>query len=119
MGEIFDVAKVCYNRSKEFEVALATKDFNTLSAVLVVKTHGYDYKIHYKSGNENVVAGDLSRVSGSELLYMVVSVVDSNLSSKLKEYYNLDMNIQHLMQTCNNFTVGSKFRIGWFDKKKG
>lgn len=41
---------------------------------------GFDYEIEYKSGSENAVADALSRVSGAELLYMALSVLDSNLS---------------------------------------
>lgn len=58
---------------------------------------GFDYTIHYKSGSDNVVADALSRVSGSEILCMALSVLDSNLSDLIKASYSLDDNIQNLV----------------------
>lgn len=61
------------------------------------KLMGFNYEIQYKKGSENLAAEALSRVSGSEILCMAISVLDSNLHSLIQASYSLDINIQQLL----------------------
>lgn len=45
----------------------------------LTKLMPFDYVIEYKKGVKNKVADALSRVSGAELLALVVSITDSDL----------------------------------------
>lgn len=51
---------------------------------------GYDYDIHYRSGQVNQASDALSRVQGSEMLLMAISVITSNLEQHIKLSYHLD-----------------------------
>lgn len=44
----------------------------------------FSYDIHYKSGSENLAADALSRVTGAEIMFLALLVLDSNLSSLSK-----------------------------------
>lgn len=63
------------------------------------KLMGFDYEIQYKSGKENIAADALSRVQGSEILLMALSVVDSNLSTMILASYQLDDNLKSVIQS--------------------
>lgn len=54
------------------------------------KLMGFDYEIQYKGGSENIAADALSRVQGSEVLLLAISVVDSDLVRMLIQSYNHD-----------------------------
>lgn len=45
----------------------------------ISKLMGFDYEIQYKGGSENVAVDALSRLQGSEVLFLAISVVDSEL----------------------------------------
>ncbi|GJX10084.1 retrotransposon-related protein [Tanacetum coccineum] len=79
------------------------------------KLLGYDYEISYKKGNENVVAGALSRVNQSgELLHIAVSSVASDV-------WKNDSDVQNLIQSLEDHSYkGNKY--SWTDgvlKRKG
>ncbi|XP_056688530.1 uncharacterized protein [Spinacia oleracea] len=67
----------------------------------------------YKSGKENVAADALSRVQGSSILCMAISVVNSDLNELIKAIYSLDdsliATLASLQQphtlTVDNFTL--------------
>ena len=50
----------------------------------------FDYEIQYKHGKENLVADALSRVEGSEVLHMAMSVVECDLLKVIQEGYEKD-----------------------------
>nr|XP_033514864.1 uncharacterized protein LOC117279428 [Nicotiana tomentosiformis] len=55
----------------------------------LTKLMPFDYVIEYKKGVENKVADALSRVSGAELLALVVSITDSDLLQAMKNKADL------------------------------
>ena len=59
---------------------------------------GFDYKIQYKSGTENLVADALSRVQGSELLLMALSTIDSNLYTLIKQSWSNNPALASIIQ---------------------
>lgn len=72
------------------------------SLVLVIKLLGFDYSIEYKSGQKNVVVDALSRVQGNEVLYMAISVLDSDLLHLIKNSYLLDNNNKAILDSLGN-----------------
>uniref|UniRef100_A0A803N1M4 Integrase zinc-binding domain-containing protein n=1 Tax=Chenopodium quinoa TaxID=63459 RepID=A0A803N1M4_CHEQI len=62
------------------------------------KLMGFDYEIQYKCGKENVAADALSMVQELEILFMAISLVDSNLSSLIIANYDLDANYAAIVQ---------------------
>uniref|UniRef100_A0A803LN84 Retrotransposon gag domain-containing protein n=1 Tax=Chenopodium quinoa TaxID=63459 RepID=A0A803LN84_CHEQI len=54
-------------------------------------------EIQYRSGKENLVADALSRVQGSHILLLAISVVDSDLASLIKASYSLNDNTQAII----------------------
>ena len=64
---------------------------------------GFDYEIQYKSGKENLAVDALSRVQGSEFLLMAISVVTSDLETKIKDSYQLELD---MMSKINKLQQG-------------
>ena len=62
------------------------------------KLMGYTYEIQYKTGKDNVAADALSRIPGAQVLFLVVSVVQSDLLDKVKASYSLDPHLQAWLQ---------------------
>ena len=54
------------------------------------KLMGYTYDIHYKTGKDNIAADALSRVPSAEVLFLAISVIQSDLLDKVKANYDLD-----------------------------
>ena len=67
----------------------------------------FDYEIQYKSGVENVVADALSRVLGSSLLLMTISIIQSDLMDMIEPSWSsnpyLTMMIQQKQQDATLF----------------
>lgn len=61
------------------------------------KLMGYNFEIHYKQGKDNVVAYALSRVSGSQLLNMVLSQAHSGFYDSLKLLWETDTNLRKII----------------------
>ena len=74
----------------------------------------FDYETQYKCGKENQAADALSRVQGSELLYMAISLVDTNLEALIKQSYHLDSNLINIMEELQD-----KFEFDGFSLKDG
>ena len=58
---------------------------------------GFQYEIHYRSGDANVVTNALSRIQGAELLALAVSTVTSNSLDLIKASYQSDNNVQDVL----------------------
>lgn len=58
---------------------------------------GYNFEIRYKKGKDNVVADALSRVSGSELLSMVLSQDHSGFYDSLKLLWETDPHLRNII----------------------
>lgn len=75
------------------------------------KLLGFDYEIQYHKGVENNVADALSRVQGAEMLCMAITVISSNLKELIRQSYQLDVNLAHMVtqlqqaQTIPHFTI--------------
>lgn len=92
-------------------MALGTKNFYTFSTVLAFKMMGFDYNIQYRSGKDNVAADALSRVAGSEILFMAISIVDSNMVSLIKKSYHLDNNLISIVEELQDLTQFDGFEL--------
>ncbi|GJS65334.1 putative mitochondrial protein [Tanacetum coccineum] len=69
------------------------------------KLLGYDYEISYKKGSENYVVDALYMISnGSELCYLVLSTVSSDLLQQIKSSWEKDVDLQLLIQQIANHT---------------
>lgn len=68
----------------------------------------FDYEIQYKEGKENLVADALSRVEGSEILHMALSVLDCDLLKKIQEGYNTDSDLRSLISLLKETPAGKK-----------
>lgn len=75
------------------------------------KLLGFDYEIQYKKGVDNVVADALSRVHGSEVLFLAISVISSNLEDLIKKSYTLDNNLIALLVQLENQTASSEYTL--------
>ena len=58
---------------------------------------GFSYGIEYKSGIENRVADALSGISASEIMLLTLSVIQSDLHSKLQQSYIGDTHLETLL----------------------
>lgn len=72
---------------------------------------GFNYEIHYKSGVENVAANVLSRVQGSELLLMAISVIHSDLQQRIVNNYALDLNLTTLVEQLQQGGLLANFAL--------
>ena len=57
----------------------------------------FDYEIQYKEGKKNLVADALSRVTGSEVLHMALSVLECDLLQQIKNAYTSDPTLHNLI----------------------
>ena len=51
---------------------------------------GYTYGIHYKKGQDNLAADALSRIPSAEVLFLAISVIQSNILDLIKANNSLD-----------------------------
>lgn len=58
----------------------------------------FDYTIQYKKGKENLVADVLSRVDGTEVLHMAMTVLECDLMKKIQEAYETDVSIKTIIE---------------------
>ena len=93
MGSLF----VVRTDQKSLKWLLQQKISTPFHQVWLSKLMGFDYEIQYKAGRQNNVADALSRVQGSELLFLAILVVDSNVAQAITNSYNLDINTQLLI----------------------
>ena len=93
MGSLF----VVRTDQKSLKWLLQQKISTPFQQVWLSKLMGFDYEIQYKAGRQNNIADALSRVQGSELLFLAISVVDSNVAQAISDSYNLDINTQLLI----------------------
>ena len=84
------------------------------------KLMGFDYEIQYKCGKENKAADALSRVQGLELLFMAISLVDTNLETLIKQSYHLDDNLITIVEELQDKLefAGFSLRAGLLRKHK-
>uniref|UniRef100_A0A1J3K9P1 Retrovirus-related Pol polyprotein from transposon 17.6 n=1 Tax=Noccaea caerulescens TaxID=107243 RepID=A0A1J3K9P1_NOCCA len=68
----------------------------------------FDYEIQYKEGKENLMADALSRVEGSEILHMALSVLDCDLLKRIQEGYNTDSDLKSLISLLKETPAGKK-----------
>lgn len=62
----------------------------------------FDYEIQYKQGKENVVADALSRVEGSEILHMAMSVMECDLMKDIQNSYATDVLLQDIISALKS-----------------
>lgn len=57
----------------------------------------FDYEIQYKQGKDNVAEDALSRVEGSEILHMAMTVLQCDLLQKIMDCYTADTNLVEII----------------------
>ncbi|CAA7028426.1 unnamed protein product [Microthlaspi erraticum] len=72
----------------------------------------FDYEIQYKEGKENLVADALSRVEGSEVLHMALSVLECDLLKQIQAGYLTDTWIQSVISDLQT-KPGEKTQFTW------
>lgn len=72
----------------------------------------FDYEIQYKEGKENLVADALSRVEGSEILHMALSVLECDLLQRLKDGYASDAVVQKQIEALQRSADSIK-KMSW------
>ena len=58
---------------------------------------GYTYEIHYKKGQDNLVTDALSRIPSTEVLFLAISVIQSDILDLIKASYSLDPSLQQIL----------------------
>lgn len=80
---------------------------------------GFDYEIHYRSGKENLAADALSRLSSSDILYLAISIVATDMADQIKSSYHLDYNLVEIVEELQDTPVfiGYSLKDGLLRKK--
>ena len=83
------------------------------------KLMGFHYDIEYRSGKTNAATDALSRVSGSEILYLAIFLVSSTLPLDNKLYYQKDNNLISIIEELQDLTnfAGFQLKEGLLRKK--
>lgn len=68
----------------------------------------FDYEIQYRQGKENVVADALSRVEGTEILHMALSVLECDLLKQIQEAYESDVLIKAVIEGLKEKPLSKK-----------
>lgn len=68
----------------------------------------FDYEIQYKQGKDNVAADALSRVEGSEVLHMAMTVLECDLMQKIKDAYVTDGAVKQIIDELKDKPNGKK-----------
>lgn len=58
----------------------------------------FNYEIQYKQGKDNVAADALSRVEGSEILHMAMTVLECDLMKQIKDCYEEDAAVKQFIE---------------------
>ena len=72
---------------------------------------GFSYTIQYKSGIENLAADALSRISGTEILLMAISLINFDLQEKIQQSYEHDLNLQRIVASFQHGDHLSSFTL--------
>ena len=71
----------------------------------------FDYEIQYKKGKDNVVADALSRVEGSEILHMVMTVLECDLMQQIQSAYQENANTKKIMEELQVNSKAKKYYV--------
>lgn len=72
---------------------------------------GFNYKIQYKCGKENLAADALSRVPSSEILCMAISLISSDLKSLIQASYQTDPLLSDVLATIHQGNSVDKYAL--------
>lgn len=72
----------------------------------------FDYEIQYRQGKENLAADALSRVEGSEVLHMALSVMECDLLKEIQSGYEKDDALKTIIESLK-LKKDSKKHYSW------
>lgn len=73
------------------------------------KLMGLDYEIRYRRGEDNKAADALSRVTGQQLMSMLVSYLDTDLMALIQQGWEHDATLQTLIQQLKDGHIQNKY----------
>ncbi|KAL8159020.1 hypothetical protein V2J09_000557 [Rumex salicifolius] len=88
--------------------ASSVEDSNPVQQQWLPKLLEFDYDIQYKEGKENLVADALSRVEGSAVLSMALSMVESDLLAEIQLLYEADTVLKEIIAEFQTKGTGKK-----------
>lgn len=68
----------------------------------------FDYEIQYKQGKDNIAADALSRVEGSEILHMAMTVLQCDLLKQIQDCYADDGTISEIIEKLKKDSKAKK-----------
>lgn len=72
---------------------------------------GFDYEIQYKKGSENKAVDALSKLSGADLLTLVVSSICTDMMDIIKRSYTGDIDYASIIRQVEEGIRPSKFQF--------
>lgn len=73
----------------------------------------FDFEIQYIQGKDNIIAYALSRVEGSEVLHMAMSVLECDLLKEIHGHYDSDAEVKEIIDALKKKKTDNKRYYSW------